>query len=62
MCVETLSEHPLSGFSYLLFAPFDVFTVAYILEQLLVCKAEMSWDRCLFGVWDKAAELVMWEG
>lgn len=59
LCVETIGEYPLSGFSCLLFAPFGIFTVPCILEQLLVCKAEMPWDRCLFGVWDKTAELVM---
>jgi len=64
LCVKTLSEYPLSGFSDLLFAPFGVFTVLCILEQLLDCKAEMPWGRrlILFGVWDKAAKSVKWEG
>lgn len=63
-CVKTLSEYPMSGFSSLLFAPFGVFTVPCVLEQLPDCKAEMPWGRRLipFGVWDKAAKSVMWEG
>lgn len=62
LCVKTLSEYPLSGFSCLLFAPFGVFTVPCILEELLDCKAEMPWGRDLipFGVRDKAAKSVMW--
>lgn len=64
LCVKTLSEYLLSGFSYLLFAPFVIFTVPCILEQLLDCEAEMRWGRRLipFGVWDKAAKSVMREG
>lgn len=63
-CVKTLSEYPLSGFSHLLFAPFGIFTLPCILEQLLDCKAGMPWGGCLipFGVWDKATKSVLLEG
>lgn len=63
LCVKALGDNLLSGFSYLLFASFGVFTLLCILEQVLGCKAEMPWGRdlILFGIWDKAAKSVMRE-